>query len=206
MLTKLVKIYEVKIVEILCHPRPGSYNLALAASARQTLESLGHEVALHDLYKEGFDPVMGAPELARSYSLDGLVQVHCDELASADGLIVFHPDWWGQPPAVLKGWIDRVFRQGVAYSYDGADFAPRQWTPLLSGKKGLVFCTSDASESNGPRTLETLWTEVILGRCGMEAGCHVLRDVSATDPASRRAWHDFMVRTLEEWFPATVLA
>ncbi len=62
----------MKIVQVLCHPRPESFNLALAATAQETLRSLGHEVFLHDLYKEGFDPVLGAPELARSYSLDGL--------------------------------------------------------------------------------------------------------------------------------------
>jgi NAD(P)H dehydrogenase (quinone) len=115
--------------------------------------------------------------------------------------VIFHPDWWGQPPAVLKGWIDRVFRQGVAYDYDGEDFAQRTWSPLLKGKKGLVFCTSEARENELPRTLETLWTESILGRCGMKAACHVLRDVGRTDPAGRRAWLDFILREVSEWFP-----
>ena len=145
----------MKIVEILCNPRPGSYNLALAASAAEKMQSLGHEVLVHDLYKEGFDPVMEPSELARSYSLDGLVQVHCNDLAAADGLVVFHPEWWGQPPAVLKGWIDRVFRQGVAYDLEGEEFSEKGWKPLLTGKKGLVFITSDA-EAQAARTLEAL--------------------------------------------------
>ena len=190
------------VMEVLCHPRPGSFNLALAANAKETLLSLGHEVILHDLYKEGFDPVLSAPELARSYSLDGRVQAHCQELASAGGLLVFHPDWWGQPPAILKGWLDRVFRQGVAYDLDGDDLSEKGWTPLLNGKKGLVFCTSDAEEGETPRTLETLWTDVILGRCGMEAACHVIRDMRRVDPAARKEWMEFMVRTITEWFPA----
>jgi NAD(P)H dehydrogenase (quinone) len=201
ILTNLVKFKAMKIVEILCHPRPGSFNLALAATARQTLQSLGHEVFLHDLYREGFDPVLGAPELARSISLDGLVQVHCTELSSSDGLLVFHPDWWGQPPAMLKGWIDRVFRQGVAYDSDGEDFGERKWTPLLSGKKGLVFCTSDARENDTPDTLDTLWTKAVLGRCGMESACFVIKDLTRTDTASRRQWLEFMVGTITEWFP-----
>ena len=46
-------------------------------------------------------------------------------------------------PAVLKGWLDRVFRQGVAYEL-GGEAEEKDWTPLLTGKKGLVFCTSDA--------------------------------------------------------------
>ena len=100
-LTKIVKNYKVKVLEIICNPRPGSYNLVLAASAREKLLSLGHEVTLHDLYKEGFDPVLDASELARSFSLEGLVQDHSRELAEADGLVLFHPEWWGQPPAML---------------------------------------------------------------------------------------------------------
>jgi NAD(P)H dehydrogenase (quinone) len=191
----------MKVMEILCNPRPGSYNLALAASAREKLESLGHEVLLHDLYKEHFEPVLEAPELTRGFSLEGLVQVHCRELAESDGILVFHPEWWGQPPAMLKGWIDRVFRQGVAYDLEGEDFSEKGWKPLLTGKKGLVFCTSDAAEGS-PQTLESLWTEAVLGRCGMQAACHVLRELRHTDPHTRRAWLEFLERTLEQWFPA----
>ena len=199
-LTKIVKNYKVKVLEIICNPRPGSYNLALAASAREKLLSLGHEVTLHDLYKEGFDPVLNASELARSFSLEGLVQDHSRELAEADGLVLFHPEWWGQPPAMLKGWIDRVFRQGIAYDLEGEEFTEKGWKPLLTGKKGLVFVTSDA-EAHSDRTLEALWTHTILGRCGMQASCHVLREMRRTDPAARREWREFIHRTLEDWFP-----
>jgi len=202
MLTNLVKFIAMKVLEILCNPRPGSYNLALAATAQERLVALGHEVMLHDLYKEGFDPVLSAPELARSYSLDGLVQAHCSELLAADGLLIIHPDWWGQPPALLKGWVDRVFRQGIAYDLEGDEFTEKGWKPLLTGKTGLVFCTSDAEGNGQVRTLETMWTDQILGRCGMSASCHVLRDMRRTDPAARRSWLDFMVRMLEEKFPA----
>ena len=201
MLTNIVKNIAMTIVEVICNPRPGSFNLALSAQARDTLDSLGHTVILHDLYKEKFDPIMDAPELARSFSLDGQVQVYCRELAAADGVVIFHPDWWGQPPALLKGWVDRVFRQGVAYDLDGDDYSPKSWKPLLTGKKGLVFCTSDTGDKEMPRTLETLWTQCILGRCGMNAACHVMRDLRRTDPGVRRAWISFMVHTLEEWFP-----
>jgi NAD(P)H dehydrogenase (quinone) len=203
ILTKLVKINRMKVVEILCNPRPGSYNLALAAQAGEKLKSLGHDVILHDLYKEGFDPVLEAGELARSFSLDELVQAHCNELAAADGLLVFHPEWWGQPPAVLKGWIDRVFRQGVAYDLEGEEFSEKGWKPLLTGKKGLVFCTSEAEEHSA-RTLEALWVHSVLGRCGMTASCHVLREMRRTDPPARRAWLEFVVTTIEECFPRAV--
>lgn len=155
---------------------------------------------MHDLYKEGFDPVMDSSELARSFSLEGLVQEHCRQLSEADGLVLFHPEWWGQPPAMLKGWIDRVFRQGIAYDLEGEEFTEKGWKPLLTGKRGLVFATSDA-EAHSARTLEALWTHTILGRCGMQASCHVLREMRKTDPAARREWLEFVVRTLEDSFP-----
>ena len=194
----------MKIVEILCHPRPGSFNLALAATARQTLQSMGHEVLLHDLYREGFDPVLSAPELARSISLDGLVQTHCTELSASDGLLVFHPDWWGQPPAMLKGWIDRVFRQGVAYDNDGEDFGERKWTPALCAAR-RAWCSAPPTRatSERPTTLETLWTKSILGRCGMESACYVINDMPRTDTASRRQWLEFVMSTVTEWFPGS---
>jgi len=202
-LTNLVKNYKVKVLEILCNPRPGSYNLSLAASAREKLLTLGHEVYFHDLYKEGFNPVMDASELSRSFSLDELVQVHCKELASCDGLVVFHPEWWGQPPAMLKGWLDRVFRQGIAYDLEGEEFAQKGWKPLLTGKKGLVFCTSDA-EAHSARTLEALWTHTILGRCGMQASCHVLRELRRADASARRDWQEAMLARLQDSFPAVL--
>ena len=64
------------------------------------------------------------------------------ELDEAEGLLIFHPLWWGGPPAMLKGWMDRVLRQGVAYDLEGGDFSEKDWKPLLSGN-GLVLVTSD---------------------------------------------------------------
>ena len=66
----------------------------------------------------------------------------------ADGLIVVHPNWWSQPPAILKGWMDRVLRQGVAYEFGegGAVIG------LLEGKTALVLTTS-----NTPREPEYTW-------------------------------------------------
>jgi putative NADPH-quinone reductase len=49
------------------------------------------------------------------------VQAHCGEIARAEGIIIVHPNWWGQPPAIMKGWIDRVFRPGVAYRFTEDD-------------------------------------------------------------------------------------
>ncbi len=203
-LTNLVKFITMKIVEIVCHPRPGSFNHVLAASARDALCALGHEVFFHDLHEERFDPVLDSSELSRLYSLDDLVQEHSRQLTQANGLVIFHPDWWSQPPAMLKGWVDRVFRQGVAYELEGDDGSQKRWKPLLVGKKGVVFCTSDAEEGERLGALESLWKDAILGRCGMDAECFVVRDMRGPDPARRRDWIAFVTATLRRGFSSAL--
>ena len=107
----------MKLSLILAHPGPGSFNHAIAETARQTLLHNGHTVFFHDLYAEGFDPILPAHEIPKDATLPPEIARHCAEIASTDGIIVVHPNWWGQPPAILKGWIDRVIRPGVAYEF-----------------------------------------------------------------------------------------
>ena len=49
--------------------------------------------------------------------MNPIVEQHCGERSAADGYVIVHPNWWAMPPAILKGWIDRVLRQGVAYEF-----------------------------------------------------------------------------------------
>jgi putative NADPH-quinone reductase len=163
---------------------------------------MGHEVLFHDLCEEGFDPVLTPAELARGFSLDLLVQEHCGQLAAADGLLIFHPDWWGQPPAVLKGWLDRVFRQGVAYDLEGGDFSEKEWKPLLAGRPALVMVTTDATGPDVTSNFQTLWTELVLGRCGMDAECRVLTDLRRLGSAGRAEHMASLSSLLEKKFGA----
>ena len=109
----------MKILVVLAHPNPQSFNAAIAQTVVQTLEAGGHEVIFHDLYGEKFDPVLPAGEINKDASLPAVIEQHSAELAAAEGIIIIHPSWWGQPPAILKGWIDRVFRLEVAYHLPG---------------------------------------------------------------------------------------
>ena len=102
---------------VVAHPSPDSFSHALAHAAREALVEREFAVDSHDLYAEGFDPVQRTGEAGNTASADALVERHCAELARADLVVVCHPNWWGQPPAILKGWIDRVFRLGTAYGY-----------------------------------------------------------------------------------------
>ena len=93
----------MNISVILGHPNQQSFNHAIADTVVQTLQENNHQVMYHDLYAEEFDPVLPPDEIPKHASLESKVKCHCDEIAEADGIIIVHPNWWGQPPAVLKG-------------------------------------------------------------------------------------------------------
>ena len=128
---------------ILGHPAPGSFNHAICGAAVAALEANGHACRCHDLYAEGFDPVMTAAELPKDAVLPAEIERHCREIGEADGIIIVHPNYWSAPPAILRGWVDRVLRAGRAYNFvpDGRGGA----TPvgLLKAKVGLVFTTAN---------------------------------------------------------------
>jgi NAD(P)H dehydrogenase (quinone) len=95
----------------------------------------------HDLYRENFDPVINTSEIPKNGQIDEIIKTHCDDLVKSDGIIIIHPNWWGQPPAILKGWIDRVIRPGVAYEFEEGDNGEGTPLGLLKAKAGLVFNT-----------------------------------------------------------------
>jgi putative NADPH-quinone reductase len=162
----------MKILVILGHPEPGSFNHAVADTAVEALKKNGHEVIYHDLQTEGFDPVLLGEEIARDGSLDPNVQLHCEELMQADGIVIIHPNWWGQPPAVLKGWIDRVFRPGVAYEFEEEDSGEGVPLGLLKAEAVVIFNTSNTPEERELSVfgdpLENLWKTCIFDLCGVK--------------------------------------
>jgi NAD(P)H dehydrogenase (quinone) len=94
------------------HPCPESFNTALFATVVDTLRARGCEVRALDLNAIGFNPAMGAAE-RRDYHTPGLnerpVSEHLDHLKWCDALVFVYPTWWYGPPAMLKGWLERVF-------------------------------------------------------------------------------------------------
>ncbi|NWG73142.1 MAG: NAD(P)H-dependent oxidoreductase [Rubrivivax sp.] len=110
----------MRVLMVYCHPLEGSYAAALRDCALQALRAGGHEVELVDLYREGFDPVLG-PDERRTYLADTAANVagvrrHVDLLRWAEGLLFVYPTWWYGPPAMLKGWFERTWLPGVAFT------------------------------------------------------------------------------------------
>lgn len=161
----------MKVLVILAHPKAGSLNHSIAAVAIDSLIKLGHEVIFHDLYAERFDPVITHQEIQGEEPKDPLVCQHCTEAESANGYIFVHPNWWGQPPAILKGWIDRVLRPGLAYQFASDDNGGGVPIGLLKERSAIVFNTSNTATSREIEVfkdpLETLWKNCILGFCGI---------------------------------------
>lgn len=113
----------MRILLVLAHPLEDSFAASVAKVARETLVAGGHEVDLLDLYREGFNPSLSEAE-RRGYfdqpydasDVDNIVT----RLRAAEGLILVFPQWWFNFPAILKGFFDRAFAPGVAFTHDPA--------------------------------------------------------------------------------------
>jgi NAD(P)H dehydrogenase (quinone) len=116
-----------RVLVVFAHPCGESFSAALKQVVTERLAARGWEVDLCDLYAEGFDPVLSAAE-RRGYhdtaSNTALVQGHVDRLRAAEALVFVFPVWNFGFPAILKGYIDRVFLPGVSFTLDKGLVAP----------------------------------------------------------------------------------
>lgn len=178
---------------VVAHPSPQSFSHAMAEAATQVLQRHGSVLAVHDLYAERFQPVQPTGESGNTQSTDPLVEQHCAELARADLVLVFHPNWWGQPPAILKGWIDRVFRLNTAYAYPegvGFDGVPMG---LLRARRALIFNTSNTPSEREAEAfgdpLDVLWRRCVFALCGVhDVQRRMVGPMGSSTSEQRQAW------------------
>jgi len=196
----------MRVSVILAHPSEKSFNHAIAETVVIQLESLGHDVIYHDLYKENFDPLLYAAEIPDDAALPSIVAKHCAEISIVDGIVIVHPNWWGQPPAILKGWVDRVIRPGVAYEFLEGDSGEGVPNGLLQASTGLVFNTSN-TESQREKTvfgdpLELIWKNCIFDLCGVRNFCRRMFNIVITSSESQRTkWLEETKQTINSYFP-----
>ncbi len=196
----------MKVSLILAHPDPGSFNHAIAKKARETLERNGHDVSFHDLYLEGFDPILPREEIPKVAPLSSTIQNHCEEIHNADGIIIIHPNWWGMPPAILKGWVDRVIRSGVAYEFLEGDSGEGVPCGRLLAGIALVFNTSNTASAREQNDfgdpLQRIWKDCIFGLCGVTKFHRRMFSVMVTSNSLQRiAWLDEVEDMVNEYFP-----
>ena len=196
----------MRILLIVAHPNKTSFNHAIARTCSEALTERGHEVMAHDLYEERFSPILPYDEFAREAALPPEIQRHCDEVAQADGIIIIHPNWWGQPPAILKGWVDRVIRPGVAYEFlegDKGEGVPRG---LLKAKCALVFNTSNTATAREKAVfgdpLEAIWRNCVFDLCGVpDIHRRMFNVVVTSSLAERERWLSEVAGTINRFFP-----
>jgi NAD(P)H dehydrogenase (quinone) len=127
----------MRILYIYCHPLPESFHAGIRAKALDALKAGGHEVDLLDLYAEKFDPVL-SEDARRHYHDTARNQVghesYIARLQRAEALVVQFPTWCFGMPAMLKGFLDRMFMPGVAF--DIGD--PAKVKPMLGNIKCIV--------------------------------------------------------------------
>jgi NAD(P)H dehydrogenase (quinone) len=197
----------LKVSVILGHPNKGSFNHAIAAAAVETLEQNGYEVFFHDLYDEKFDPLLSIEEIPKDVSLSPGIERYCKEITRSEGIIIIHPNWWGQPPAILKGWIDRVIRPGVAYEFIENDKGEGVPIGLLTAKAALVFNTSNTETKREKKVfgdpLETIWKNCIFDLCGVKNFYRrMFNIVVVSSEEQRKEWLKEVRHTVDKYFPA----
>ncbi|MFA5251533.1 MAG: NAD(P)H-dependent oxidoreductase [Phycisphaerae bacterium] len=196
----------MKISVILAHPNKESFNHAIAAAAVETLNENGHCIYFHDLYRENFDSVLPFEEFPKDAPLPPDIEKHCKEISQANGIIIIHPNWWGQPPAVLKGWVDRVIRPGVAYEFREGDKGEGVPVGLLKAKSAIVFNTSNTESEREKKVfgdpLETLWKNCIFNLCGIPDFYRITFSVIVTSSAQQRKnWLNEVRQTVDKYYP-----
>ncbi len=159
----------MKLLIIFSHPKEQSLNSAILRSVEKGAQEGQHEVRVRDLYALNFNPVLSQDELHHS---DGKVaeDVKCEQehILWADALVFIYPIWWYDRPAILKGWIDRVFTFGFAYGP-----SPQGIVGLLAQKKALVFQTAGSNEekftaTGGLHAVDASMKEGTLKYCGIQ--------------------------------------
>lgn len=183
---------------VVAHPAEQSFTMALTRAYAAELESLGHSQRICDLYRMGFNPILAETELMPAgpdnpASAD-LLQAQ-EDIRAADAVTVIYPMWWLSMPAMMKGYIDRVFAHGFAY-----DFQDGALRGLLSGKKSVLITISASPlpflvESGGWEAVQALQDTQIFGSVGFELLEHLhFGEVLPQLPAATAEQHLARVR------------
>jgi NAD(P)H dehydrogenase (quinone) len=180
----------MKHLVIVAHPVEGSFTMALARAYTAQLERLGHGQLTYDLYRMGFNPVLTAEELTRTTGgqvVSPDIHQAQDDVRDADVLTLIYPLWWLSMPAMMKGYVDRVFARGFAYeSRDGVVRG------LLSGKKSILITVSGAPlpllvQSGNWNAVQVLQDTHILRSTGFALLQHLHFDEIAPNLSASRA-------------------
>lgn len=183
----------MKHLIIYAHPDPTSFNNELKEAMVARLHQAGASVEVRDLYALGFDPVLTVSDLMAARTGQVPVDIATEQsfLGWADVVTFIYPIWWTGLPALIKGYIDRVFMYGFAYTYvQGVQQG------LLKGKKAVIINTQGKSHEEYraigmDKALRLTSDRGIFEYCGFEILHHLfLESVLQASSAQRATWLD----------------
>lgn len=160
---------------ILSHPDPASFNASVARTYAEAAQALGQQAEVRDLYAADFDPRLPASELpwSEAYAPAAAVIAEREWLATADVIALIYPFWFNAPPAMLKGYVERVFGIGLGdrSAGDGA-------RPHLSGKRLISVSTSGApdawvDQTGAAERLRVAFDDHVAAVCGLAVTDHL---------------------------------
>jgi len=165
----------MKHVVIAAHPNPTSFTMTMAQAYLEVAAKAGHEAVLRDLYRMKFNPVMPLHELpwAEDAYRDPVVEAEHRLLANADVFVFVYPFWFNAPPAILKGYMERIFCADFAYKPTSHGNEP-----LLGGRSMCSFTSSGAPndwliKTGGLDSSRKLFDEHFAAVCGLKIADHV---------------------------------
>jgi NAD(P)H dehydrogenase (quinone) len=138
-------IFTMKNVTIVyAHPNPASFNNGILETVKETLTAKGINFRVRDLYALNFNPVLSGADFQafQAGTVPADIAEEQSHIAWADHVVFIYPTWWIDRPAILKGYIDRVFSYGFAYAY-----GENGVKGLLTGKSATVFTTTGSPEA-----------------------------------------------------------
>jgi NAD(P)H dehydrogenase (quinone) len=160
---------------IIAHPNPRSFVASLAVAYAEAAAALGHKTIMRDLYGMAFDPCLKADEIVSPMGGAPRPDVVAERvlIADVDVFALFYPFWLNAPPAMLKGYLDRVFGFGFAYGMGKAGMEP-----LLTGRKLISFTASGrpsewVRKTGAWEAVRTLFDEHVAAVCGLTVADHV---------------------------------
>jgi putative NADPH-quinone reductase len=176
---------------VLAHPLAGSLSHRLAGTAVAALRGAGHETTLLDLCAGGFEPRLSAEERGGYYATAAPgadIEHHAALLREAESLVFVFPTWWFGPPAILKGWIDRVFSPGIAFDHSPG-FGPI--VPRLTKLRRAAVVTTLGTpwwvdRIGMRRPVRRIFRTAIVGACAPRAGFSYLPLYAAENLAEAR--------------------
>ena len=165
----------MKHAVIIAHPKPGSLTVAAGLAYADAVGALGHDVIVRDLYRMGFDPCLKAAEIPGpgGYAFGADIVAERAILADVDVFAFVYPFWFNAPPAILMGYVDRVF---------GMDFGFRQGPagnePRLAGRSLISFSFSGAPDqwvrdTGALASLQAVFESHLCNVCGLRLADHL---------------------------------